>query len=185
MVKNDKPTVVQGTLGDGTTRRRVLTTLGAVGTTTLAGCNALTGDGDDGGDGGDSGDGGDGRSTETQYWNDWPIDTKNNDNVPLEYAAVEGQQLDPVRISFGNDDTPWMREHALMIQTSFEELNAPTELESVPVNVLYDEHWPVDTGHIDPVTMNVHGSSPRCGSGPWTFIVTGSMWPVSTGQCSS
>jgi peptide/nickel transport system substrate-binding protein len=91
--------------------------------------------------------------------------------VPLEYAAVEGQQLDPVRISFGNDDTPWMREHALMIQTSFEELNAPTELESVPVNVLYDEHWPVDTGHIDPVTMNVHGPDPQRGLDPNPFLM--------------
>ena len=169
MVNNDNVDVVEGELGGGTSRRRMLTVLGTAGATTLAGCNALTRDGDSGGGGG--GESGDGRTIETQYWNDWPIDSKNNDNVPLEYAAIEGQPLNEVRISFGNDDTPWMREHALMIQTSFEEIGVPTTLESVPVNVLYDEHWPVDTGHIDPVTMNVHGPDPQRGLDPNPFLM--------------
>jgi len=143
----------------------MLTVLGTAGATALAGCNALGG-----GDGDDTPEG-EGREVETQYWNGWPIETKNNDNVPLEYAAVEGEPLDDVEISFGNDDTPWMREHALMIQTSFEELNVPTELESVPVNVLYDEHWPVDTGHTEPVTMNVHGPDPQRGLDPNPFLM--------------
>ena len=170
MVDNDNLEVVEGELGEGTSRRRMLTVLGTAGATTLAGCNTLTRDGETG-SGGSGGEPGDGRTTETQYWNDWPIDSKNNDNVPLEYAAIEGQPLDEVRISFGNDDTPWMREHALMIQTSFEEIGVPTTLESVPVNVLYDEHWPVDTGHIDPVTMNVHGPDPQRGLDPNPFLM--------------
>lgn len=169
-----------------TSRRRVLTVAGALGTTALAGCSGLSGDGGDtdaSGDGTDgSGDGTDGsggqggttaggNSIETKFWNDWPIETKNNDNVPLEYTAVEGEPLDPIRISFGNDDTPWMREHALMIQSSFEEIGVPTNLESVPVNVLYDEHWPVDTGHTDHVTMNVHGPDPQRGLDPNPYLM--------------
>lgn len=167
MVDNDNLSVVEGELEGGQSRRRMLTVLGTAGATALAGCNALTRDGETGG----GGEAGDGRTVETQYWNDWPIDSKNNENLPLEYAAIEGQPLDEVRISFGNDDTPWMREHALMIQTSFEEIGVPTALESVPVNVLYDEHWPVDTGHIDPVTMNVHGPDPQRGLDPNPFLM--------------
>jgi len=164
MMPHDKIRVVEET----TSRRRVLTVMGTVGSAMLTGYNTRDVQ-DDGGN-----------SIETRYWNEWPIETKNNDNVPLEYTAVEGEPLDPVGISFGQDDTPWMREHALMVQRSFEELNVPTELISVPVNVLYNEHWPPDTGHIDPVTMNVHGPDPQRGLDPNPFLMR--MHPETAGN---
>lgn len=84
-----------------TSRRRLLTVVGTIGSTALAGCNALSGGGGGGNSasGGDGGEGGGGNSIQTKYWNDWPIESKNNDNVPLEYTAVEGQPLDPITIN--------------------------------------------------------------------------------------
>lgn len=165
-----KHTMVEFETGT-TSRRRFIQVSAAVGIAGLAGCGS-DGDGDGDGNGGDGGDGGgDGRSVETQFRNDWPIDGKDNDNVPFEYTAVEGQPLDPVTINFASDEEPWMREHALMVQRSFEELDVPTTLDDVPTNVMYDEYWPVSPGHIVPVTMNTHGPDPQRGLDPNPFLM--------------
>ncbi|WP_137285884.1 ABC transporter substrate-binding protein [Halorussus salinisoli] len=110
-------------------------------------------------------------TVETQYWNDWPIETKNNDNVPYEYEAVEGAEVAPIVVNFASDEEPWMREHALMVQRALNDLGVRVELDDVPTNVMYDEYWPADTGHIVPVTMNTHGPDPQRGLDPNPFLM--------------
>jgi peptide/nickel transport system substrate-binding protein len=149
-------------------RRRFIQVAAGAGITGLAGCSG--GGGGNGGGGNDSGDG-EGRSLETQFRHDWPIEGKNNDNIPFQYTAVEGESLSPVTINFASDEEPWMREHALMIQRTFEELSIPTELDDVPTNVMYDEYWPVAPGHTVPVTMNTHGPDPQRGLDPNPFLM--------------
>ena len=154
MTESNTGETVRGELS----RRRVLTTAAALSATGLSGyLDAEIQDG--------------GRTIETQFRNDWPIDGKNNDNVPLEYTAVEGETLAPITINYGSDEEPWMREHALMIQRAFNDLGVPTELDPVPTNVMYDEYWPADTGHIVPVTMNTHGPDPQRGLDPNPFLM--------------
>jgi peptide/nickel transport system substrate-binding protein len=154
MTKSDMGAASNG----GLSRRRVLTTAAALSATSLSGyLDVETQDG--------------GRTIETKFRNDWPIDGKNNDNVPLEYTAVEGEGLAPITINYGSDEEPWMREHALMIQRAFNDLGVPTNLDPVPTNVMYDEYWPADTGHTVPVTMNTHGPDPQRGLDPNPFLM--------------
>jgi len=160
----------------------MLTTTAALGMAGLAGCG-----GDNNGDGDGNGGGGgtnspvpDGETIETQFWNDWPIDGKTNDNIPVEYTATEGSSAAPITINFASDEEPWMREHALMIQRAFNDLGAPTELDDVPTNVMYDEYWAADTGHTVPVSMNTHGPDPQRGLDPNPFLMR--MHPKTAGN---
>jgi len=166
-------------------RRRFIQVTVAGGAASLAGCfggggtetDGSSGGGgdDDSGGGGDGNSGGgssgDGRTIETRFWDEWPIETKNNDNVQFEYTAVEGEPLAPLTTHFAQKETPWMREHALMIKRSFEELGAPVSLKNVLPSNRYGEFWRADTGHTMPVTMNLHGPDPQRGLDPNPFLM--------------
>jgi peptide/nickel transport system substrate-binding protein len=143
------------------TRRRVLTTTTALGIAGLAGCGGQTSGGED-----------DDRATVvTMYRSEWPIDTKNNDAIPFEYTVTEGATVPDMTVNFASDEEPWMLEHALMIERGLNEIGVPTKLDDVPANVMYDEYWPVDTGHIVSVTMNTHGPDPQRGLDPNPFLM--------------
>ena len=64
-----------------------------------------------------------------------------------------------------------MLEHALMIERGLNDIGVPTVLDDVPANVMYDEYWPTDTGHIVSVTMNTHGPDPQRGLDPNPFLM--------------
>ncbi|USZ69608.1 ABC transporter substrate-binding protein [Halorussus salilacus] len=142
----------------------------------IAGCSGMFGGGGNGSGEADE----DAESVETQFWEDWPVETKNNDNVPVDYTATEGQTLDPVTINYSSEEEPWMEEHAVMIESSLMELGIPTEMDDVPLNRLYDEYWPADTGHIVPISMNTHGPDPQRGLDPNAFLLR--MHPEDSGN---
>ncbi|RBI62313.1 ABC transporter substrate-binding protein [halophilic archaeon] len=154
----------------GPSRRGFVRIAGTAGAAALAGCSGILG----GGDGGDGG-GGDGRSIETKFWEEWPVDTKGTDAneqaVKFEYTAVEGQTVPKVTTHFAQAETPWMREHALMIKDSFESIGVPVELKNVQPSTRYGEFWRADVGHPVPVTMNLHGPDPQRGLDPNPFLM--------------
>jgi len=171
-------------------RRRFIRIAGVAGAAGLAGCGGSDGgggDGSDGGDGGSGGDGGggdggggdggggDGRSIQSQFWEEWPVETKgrsvNGEAVQFEYTAVEGEPVAEVDVHFAQAETPWMREHALMIQESFGAIGVPTNLVNVQPSTRYGEFWRADIGHPVPVTMNLHGPDPQRGLDPNPFLM--------------
>ncbi len=164
MSRNGIPEIETGT----TSRRRFVRIAGAAGAAGLAGCSSLLGGGGDGG-------GGDGRSIETKFWEEWPVDTKgvdvNDEAIKFEYTAVEGQSVPEVTTHFAQSETPWMREHALMVQRSFNDVGVPVELKNVQPSTRYGEFWRADIGHPMPVTMNLHGPDPQRGLDPNPFLM--------------
>lgn len=136
----------------------MLTSAAAVGAAGLAGCGGKSSSGD-------------GRTVETKFRNEWPVDSKNNDNVPFEYTVTEDAELPAITVNFASDEEPWMREHALMIKRAFEDLGLSVELDDVPTNVMYDEYWAADTGHTVSVSMNTHGPDPQRGLDPNPFLM--------------
>ncbi|WP_424004677.1 ABC transporter substrate-binding protein [Haloarcula salina] len=169
-MSRDKPLEIEtGT----TSRRRFIKIASAAGLAGMAGCSG--GDGGDGGDGGTDGSGGDGRSIETKFWEEWPVETKgssvNDEAVQFEYTAVEGQSLSALDVHFAQSETPWMREHALMIQESFSSIGVPTNLVNVQPSTRYGEFWRADIGHPVPVVMNLHGPDPQRGLDPNPFLM--------------
>ncbi|WP_435118640.1 ABC transporter substrate-binding protein [Halolamina sp. C58] len=155
-------------------RRKFLRIAGAAGAAGIAGCGG-GGSGTETTDGGGGGGSGDGRSVESQFWEEWPVETKgsdvNDEAVQFEYTAVEGQSLPAVDMHFAQSETPWMREHALMIQDSFNTLGVPTNLINVQPSTRYGEFWRADIGHPVPVTMNLHGPDPQRGLDPNPFLM--------------
>ncbi|WP_435197465.1 ABC transporter substrate-binding protein [Natronomonas sp. EA1] len=121
------------------------------------------------------GSSGDGRTIETQFWEEWPVDTKgksvNDEAVQFEYTAVEGQPLSEVDVHFAQSETPWMREHALMIKDSFNALGVPVNLVNVQPSTRYGEYWRADIGHPTPAVMNLHGPDPQRGLDPNPFLM--------------
>ncbi|RLM59321.1 ABC transporter substrate-binding protein [Halobellus sp. Atlit-31R] len=169
-------------------RRRFLRIAGVAGAAGLAGCGGGGGsDTETGGSGGTDGSGGgsgsgtdgggsgSGRSIQSQFWEEWPVETKgksvNDEAVQFEYTAVEGQPLSAVDMHFAQSETPWMREHALMIQESFNAVGVPTNLINVQPSTRYGEYWRADIGHPVPVTMNLHGPDPQRGLDPNPFLM--------------
>lgn len=157
-------------INEGVSRRRLLTTTAALSMAGLAGCSRRS----------DSGGGGDGPNVETMYRNEWPVDTKNNDNIPFEYTVTEDTEVPAITVNFASDEEPWMREHALMIQRAFEDLGVSVELDDVPTNVMYDEYWAADTGQTVSVSMNTHGPDPQRGLDPNPFLMR--MHPENAGN---
>ncbi|GAA0256413.1 ABC transporter substrate-binding protein [Haladaptatus pallidirubidus] len=151
----------------------MLVTTGALGITSLAGCGGI-------GDSGDGNGSGDGRSVKTMFRSDWPVETKNNDNIPFEYTVTEGSEVPEITVNFASDEEPWMREHAIMIQRAFEDIGVPVQLDDVPTNVMYDEVWAADTGQTVSVSMNTHGPDPQRGLDPNPFLMR--MHPENAGN---
>lgn len=151
-----------------TSRRRFLSIASAAGIAGLAGCS---GDKDEAE--GQSAE--DGRSIETKFWEDWSVETKgqsvNDEAVQFEYTAVEGQSVPSVTTHFAQAETPWMREHALMIEESFNSIGVPAELVNVQPSTRYGEFWRADVGHPVPVVMNLHGPDPQRGLDPNPFLM--------------
>ncbi len=176
-----------------TSRRRFIRIAGAAGLAGMAGCpgdqngdgtagdggDGTAGDGGDGtaGDGGDGGGGGggDGNSIESRFWDEWPVDTKgvdvNDEAVKFEYTMVEGEAVPEVDTHFAQAETPWMREHALMTQQSFNDIGVPVNLVNVQPSTRYGEFWRADIGHPVPVVMNLHGPDPQRGLDPNPFLM--------------
>ena len=171
-------------------RRRFIQIAGATGIAGLAGCGGGGGGGDstDGGDsgstdsGGDSGStdsggdsGGDADSIETQFWEEWPVETKgsdvNDEAIQFEYTAVEGEGVPEVDTHFAQAETPWMREFALEVQQSLNDLGVPVNLINVQPSTRYGEFWRADVGHPMPITMNLHGPDPQRGLDPNPFLM--------------
>ncbi|WP_094580840.1 ABC transporter substrate-binding protein [Halorubrum sp. Ib24] len=170
-------------------RRRFIQIAGATGMAGVAGCGGLGGD--DGGDGGDSGDGTDGdemdgdggdgtdggeaQSIETRFWEEWPVDTKgsdvNDEAIQFEYTAVEGQAVPAVDTHFAQAETPWMREFALLVQQSLNDIGVGVNLINVQPSTRYGEFWRADVGHPVPITMNLHGPDPQRGLDPNPFLM--------------
>ena len=174
-----------------TSRRRFIQIAGATGIAGMAGCGGGGGGGgdtesggDSGGDGGgdstDSGGdggggGGDAESVETRFWEEWPVDTKgsdvNDEAIQFEYTAVEGEAVPEVDTHFAQAETPWMREFALLVQQSFNDIGVPVNLINVQPSTRYGEFWRADIGHPMPVTMNLHGPDPQRGLDPNPFLM--------------
>ena len=181
-------------------RRRFIQIAGAVGLAGMAGCPGDNdGDGDGGGDGsdgsdgsdgdggGDGGDGGDGdgdggdgdgggmNTVETKFWEEWPVETKgvdvNDEAVQFEYTAVEGEAVPEVDTHFAQAETPWMREFALLVQQSLNDIGVPVNLINVQPSTRYGEFWRADIGHPVPITMNLHGPDPQRGLDPNPFLM--------------
>lgn len=151
-----------------TSRRRFLSIAGAAGIAGLAGCS------------GDQNEAkqqssGDGRSIETKFWEEWPVETKgkslNDEAIKFDFTAVEGQSIPAVTTHFAQAETPWMREHALMIQKSFNSIGVPVELVNVQPSTRYGKYWRSDVGHPIPVVMNLHGPDPQRGLDPNPFLM--------------
>lgn len=166
--------IVKGTQS----RRRFIQIAGATGMAGIAGCGGLGGDGGDGGDGGeDGGDSGgsDAESIETQFFEQWPVDTKgssvNQEAIEFEHTAVEGDTVPEVDTHFAQDETPWMREFALLVQQSLNDLGVPVNLINVQPGTRYGEFWRADIGHPVPITMNLHGPDPQRGLDPNPFLM--------------
>ncbi|AUV80868.1 ABC transporter substrate-binding protein [Salinigranum rubrum] len=173
-----------------TSRRRFIRIAGAVGAAGLAGCGGNqgggggsgsggsggggSGDGSGSGGGGSGGSGG-GNSIQTRFWEEWPVDTKgvdvNDQAVQFEYTVVEGEAIPEVTVQFAQSETPWMREHALMIQQSFNDIGVPVNLKNVQPSTRYGEFWRADIGHPVPATMNLHGPDPQRGLDPNPFLM--------------
>lgn len=125
----------------GISRRAYLgATAGALGMTTLAGCNDSASDG-----GTTTGSGaedleaeipeGTPETVDTKYWHDWSnVDA---DTPPLDYSATAGAGLEPIPVEFSSEDDPWMREHALMVKRGLNSLGASVTLNDRPLNQLY------------------------------------------------
>ncbi|WP_231187324.1 ABC transporter substrate-binding protein [Haladaptatus sp. DYF46] len=149
-----------------TSRRRFIRVAGAAGLAGLAGCQS---------NGNSDGSSGDGRTIKTKFWDEWPVETKgksvNDEAVQFEYDAVEGAPLSPVDMHFAQSETPWMREHALMIKDSFKALGVPTNLVNVQPSTRYGKYWRADIGHPTPVVMNLHGPDPQRGLDPNPFLM--------------
>lgn len=147
-------------------RRRFIRIAGTAGIAGLAGCQSKNNS---------DGSGGDGRTIKTKFWEEWPVETKgksvNDKAVKFEYNAVEGQPVSAVDIHFAQSETPWMREHALMIKDSFNSLGVPTNLVNVQPSTRYGEYWRADIGHPTPVVMNLHGPDPQRGLDPNPFLM--------------
>ena len=173
-----------------TSRRRFIQIAGATGIAGMAGCGGGGGgsDGDSGGDstdsGGDSTDsggdggsgGGDAESIETRFWEEWPpVDTKgsdvNSEAIQFEYTAVEGETVPEVDTHFAQAETPWMREFALLVQQSLNDIGVPVNLINVQPSTRYGEFWRADIGHPMPITMNLHGPDPQRGLDPNPFLM--------------
>lgn len=165
----------------------------------LAGCGTGTqnnagGDGSDGSDGSNGSDGSGGSNgsdgsenqgdvpnqVPVQWWapfeEEYFSDTDIVEKTPAElkehgpeHTAVQGEAVAPISVAFAPDEEPWMREHALMIQRSFNDLGVPVELESMPLNVLYSDNWRDDIGQATVVSMNTHGPDPQRGLDPQPF----------------
>lgn len=137
----------------------------------LAGCEGNQ-EGDSGGDQQDNSGGGDIQGdvptkVEPKFWRDFNQFFENNESWEKTDAKVKelgphhpaemGVPVEPLPVSFAPDDEAWMREHALMIQRSFNDLGVPVELLSQPLNVMYSDQWVTPVGQTVPVTMNTHG----------------------------
>ncbi|MFC6954786.1 ABC transporter substrate-binding protein [Halorubellus litoreus] len=151
-----------------TSRRRFIRIASVAGLAGLAGCQGN-------GDNDDSGSSGDGRSIQTKFWEEWPVETKgksvNDDAVQFEYDAVEGQSVSALDMHFAQSETPWMREHALMIKDAFKSVGVPTNLVNVQPSTRYGEYWRADIGHPAPIVMNLHGPDPQRGLDPNPFLM--------------
>ncbi|AXG05428.1 ABC transporter substrate-binding protein [Haloplanus rubicundus] len=190
-MSQDKPYEMErGTTGN-VSRRRFVRIAGVAGAAGLAGCGGEDGgggggggDGGDGGDGGGGGGGGGGdggggggggESIETRFWDEWPVETKgvdvNDEAIQFEYTAVEGQSVPEVDTHFAQAETPWMREFALQVQQSFNDIGVPVNLITVQPSTRYGEFWRADIGHPVPVTMNLHGPDPQRGLDPNPFLM--------------
>jgi peptide/nickel transport system substrate-binding protein len=64
-----------------------------------------------------------------------------------------------------------MREFALTIQESFNDIGIPVNLKNVRPSTRYGEFWRADIGHPMPVTMNLHGPDPQRGLDPNPFLM--------------
>lgn len=153
-----------------TSRRRFITITSAAGVSALAGCNSSEESSEAG-----SQSSGDERSIESQFREDWPVETKgqsvNDEAVQFEYTAVEGQSVSSVTTHFAQSETPWMREFALTVQESFNDIGVPVELVNVQPSTRYGEFWRADVGHPVEVVMNLHGPDPQRGLDPNPFIM--------------
>lgn len=161
MGDNDGRTDVTTT--GGATRRQYLrtaATVGAIGSTGIAGC---VGSGSKPKDLDPDVPKGTPPSVETQYWHDWP--TIDAESPPMDYTARAGAVLDPVTIEFSTEDDPWMREHAFMVQRSLRELGVRTSLDNRPLNQLYAQSW-TTTGLENMISMSTHGPDPQRGLDP-------------------
>jgi len=52
-----------------------------------------------------------------------------------------------VQTQFAQAETPWIREHALMIRESFNSVGVPVDLVNVQPSTRYGEFWRADIGH--------------------------------------
>lgn len=161
-------------------RKFVYSASAAAFTASIAGCGGI---GNDGGDTPTEGESQEGvpdeippqwwAPFEEEYFSDTETVEKTEEMLDQhgpEHTAVRGQPLDPIFIAFGNDDETWMREHALAVQQSFMELGVPSELDEMPVSVLYDENWRDDVGLATTISMNTHGPDPQRGLDPNPFL---------------
>ena len=64
-----------------------------------------------------------------------------------------------------------MREFALQVQQSFNDIGVPVNLITVQPSTRYGEFWRADIGHPVPVTMNLHGPDPQRGLDPNPFLM--------------
>ncbi|WP_132058777.1 ABC transporter substrate-binding protein [Halorussus amylolyticus] len=105
---------------------------------------------------------------ETQYWNDWP--TIDEEEPPMDYTASAGAALDTITMEFSSEAEPWMREHALMVQTAVQDLGASVDLTDRPLNQLYAESWTTQ-GLERMMSMSSHGPDPQRGLDPNPFLM--------------
>jgi len=186
MVDNDRTDDQNRTTNEPpVSRRRYLQASALAGTgglATLAGCSGDSSDGSET-DAGDDSDGAVGQDAEdaeadvpqgvpeeveTQYWNDWP--TIDADEPPMDYTARAGAALDPITMEFSSEAEPWMREHALMVQTAVQDLGATVDLTDRPLNQLYAESWTTQ-GLERMISMSSHGPDPQRGLDPNPFLM--------------
>jgi peptide/nickel transport system substrate-binding protein len=174
VMTQDKPFEIEtGTAS----RRRFISIAGAMGMAGLAGCGGQdNGGGNDGGSGsGGSSGSGSGNSIETRFWEEWPVETKgvdvNDEAIQFEYTAVEGEPVPEVDTQFAQSETSWMREFALQVQQSLNDIGVPVNLINVQPSTRYGEFWRADIGHPVPITMNLHGPDPQRGLDPNPFLM--------------
>ena len=173
-MSQDKPFEIEtGTAS----RRRFISITGAMGMAGLAGCGGQDGgDSTDGGTGSDGSDGSSsGNSIETRFWEEWPVETKgvdvNDEAIQFEYTAVEGEAVPEVDTQFAQAETSWMREFALQVQQSLNDIGVPVNLINVQPSTRYGEFWRADIGHPVPIVMNLHGPDPQRGLDPNPFLM--------------
>lgn len=157
---------------DDLSRRLFVKASAGAGMLALAGCGESTNDdgANTGGGTGNNNEGGGENTIETQWWREWPdVEARNNDNLgdmKVLYTVKKGTAAEPVLVNFAHDEEPWIREYALEVQRMFDQLGIPTELDGVPLNVMYGEYWVGEYGSVVPITMNTHGPDPQRGLDP-------------------